>query len=115
MNSIKKNSILHILFTSNNIFFTNTNSGKVFFSKSIGVFRSKGVKKINLTSLKSLLNVISRFISKEKIFCKIKGYSKYKRLVLKLLLSNPKIRIQGFYDLTNLPHNGCKRSKLRRI
>lgn len=118
MNYTKNSSIiiLHLLFTNNNIFFTGMDiKKKLVFKKTMGIIRSKGVKKTNITSLKLILGIFSKFLENKNVYVQMKGYNKFKRIILKLLLQIPKTKITSFCDTTNLPFNGCRNPKSRRI
>lgn len=110
--------ILSILFTTNNIIFTLTDlTGNVIFWTSSGAKKVKGAKKITLTSISLITKEISKYIISSNykyIYIKMKGFNKNKKIVikyLKQLFSN----ILLISDNTTFPHNGCKRSNIRRI
>nr|APC24903.1 ribosomal protein S11 [Gracilariopsis andersonii] len=113
-----KSVILVIIFTSNNILYTLTNTeGKVLFWTSAGLKRTKGTKKITLTTIVSSIKIILAYLNNLKIqyiHLKLKGFDKNKKVVLKYLKQST-LNILSITNNSMLPHNGCKKSKLRRI
>nr|WCH57954.1 ribosomal protein S11 [Hypnea marchantiae] len=114
----KKIIILHILFTTNNILYTITDlKGNTLFWASVGSNKIKNTKKITTTSIFLSIKRIKFFLNKSNVkylFLKLKGFNKQKKIVLKYL--------KQFYsqiilvcEKTNLPHNGCKNRKIRRL
>nr|YP_010199722.1 ribosomal protein S11 [Gracilaria flabelliformis]UAD89680.1 ribosomal protein S11 [Gracilaria flabelliformis] len=109
---------LNILFTPNNILCTVTDiKGKVLFWTSAGSKKSRGMKKVTLTTIISILELISEYLNKSKIrniHLNLNGFDKNKKIVLKYLK-------QSFFNIlsiTNnsmLSHNGCKNLKKRYI
>ena len=110
---------LFVLFTQNNIFLTLTNSkGDVFIWKSIGLLRSKGLKKLTSSSIKNfiifyLLKIINT--TNIKIHIKLKGFNKCKKLMIKNLTTLFSNEILSISDNTNKANNGCKTKKKRRL
>ena len=111
----KKFVVLTILFTNNNILFSilYLDTYKIK-NLTVGLKKIKGVKKISSSSLKSTVNILTSFLKNKKIHIKLKGLNKYKKLLLKLLLKSNKF-IYSFCDLTAVPHNGCKKPKIKRL
>nr|YP_009511903.1 ribosomal protein S11 [Gracilariopsis longissima]AXI97830.1 ribosomal protein S11 [Gracilariopsis longissima]UAD89932.1 ribosomal protein S11 [Gracilariopsis longissima] len=113
-----KSVILVIIFTSNNILYTLTNTeGKVLFWTSAGLRRTKGTKKITLTTIASSIKIILAYLNNFKIkniHLKFKGLDKNKKIVLKYMKQST-LNILSITNNSMLPHNGCKRTKLRRI
>ena len=109
--------ILLINLTSSNVLFALTSlEGKILVSTSTGQFKSKGAKKVTLTTLKScLLTLTEKLHYSFKIHIKFKGLNKHKRLLLKLLTKNFNSSILSFCDITSVPHNGVKSRKIRRF
>jgi len=107
--------ILIISFTSNNVIFSilSLENNKIN-NFSLGAHKAKGMKKITATSLKLKIDILLNFVGSNKIHLKLIGLNKHKRLVLKLLLKS-NLNIYSFCDLTTIPHNGCKTSKVKRI
>nr|ARU07649.1 ribosomal protein S11 [Gracilaria tenuistipitata]AWH62597.1 ribosomal protein S11 [Gracilaria tenuistipitata var. liui] len=109
---------LNILFTSNNILCTITNlKGEVLFWTSAGSKKTRGAKKVTLTTLVSILDSIIEYLIQLKvkyIHLNLKGFDKHKKAVLKCFK-------QSFFtilSITNnslLSHNGCKNPKKRHI
>lgn len=115
---IKKTGVVFILFTSNNTLYSLTNfKGDVLFSVSLGVQRTKGLKKVipSTTHLSTLK--LASYIYKENfthLHLKIKGVSKAKKLIVKTL-SQLNLQIITLQDITSFPHNGCRKKRKRRI
>nr|YP_010199522.1 ribosomal protein S11 [Gracilaria baiana]UAD89380.1 ribosomal protein S11 [Gracilaria baiana] len=109
---------LNILFTPNNILCTVTNiRGKVLFWTSAGSKKSRGMKKVTLTTIISILRLIMEYLNKSKIkniHLNLSGFDKNKKIVLKYF----KHSFFNILSLTNnsmLSHNGCKNLKKRYI
>nr|YP_010199697.1 ribosomal protein S11 [Gracilaria domingensis]UAD89605.1 ribosomal protein S11 [Gracilaria domingensis] len=109
---------LNILFTSNNILCTITNlQGKVLFWTSAGSKKSRGMKKVTLTTIISILRSLIEYLDKLKIkniHLNLSGFDKNKKIVLKYF----KHSFFNILSLTNnsmLSHNGCKNLKKRYI
>nr|YP_011017785.1 ribosomal protein S11 [Pseudoceramium inkyui]WQF69631.1 ribosomal protein S11 [Pseudoceramium inkyui] len=108
--------ILFICFSNSNIIITVANiTGNSLYFLPIGLKRIKGVRKINLTSLKANLLKLSKLTAQNSLHVKIKGLSKFKRLTLKLLIKLFENKILSLCDLTTLPHNGNRKKKKRRV
>nr|YP_010726698.1 ribosomal protein S11 [Cystoclonium purpureum f. stellatum]WDY85185.1 ribosomal protein S11 [Cystoclonium purpureum f. stellatum] len=110
--------ILSVLFTPNNILFSVSNlKGQTLFWTSTGSKKLKGTKKITFAFVILIVKNIKYFINKLEykfIFIKIKGFNKNKKIFLRCLkqyFGN----VVLIYEKTSFPHNGCKKSKLRRI
>lgn len=114
----KKLVILSILFTPNNILFTLTClNGKVLFWTSSGTKKIKGTKKISISIILLIINNIIEYLYKFNynfIYIKTKGFNKNKKNILKYFKFSF-LKILLISDETFFPHNGCKKSKLRRI
>nr|QUJ09433.1 ribosomal protein S11 [Neorhodomela munita] len=114
-----KTYFLFILFTQNNIFVTLTNSkGDVFFFKSIGFLKTRGLKKLTPSAIKNfIVFYLSKTISKTniKIHIKLKGFNKCKKLIIKNLVALFSTEILSISDNTNKANNGCKLKKKRRL
>jgi len=111
---------LFILFTQNNIFLAlTTYEGKIIFWKSLGSLKTKGLKKINNSVLKSFLSFcFKKFLNNNflKFHVQIKGFNKFKKSFLRILfilLSN--FTIISLKDSLLYPYNGCKLKKKRRL
>lgn len=112
---IKKTLILVIYFNYNNIFFTITNlKGNILTWNSLGFNKLKGTKKINVNSIKNNLKTIMLEFNNNFFHIRVKGFSKYKKLILKNLKES-NLKVLSIYDETSIPHNGCKLIKNRRI
>lgn len=117
-NNNKNLIVLSILFTSNNILYSVTQlNGDVLFWTTSGTKKLKGTKKIVSTSITSAIKFTANYISSlnyKYVYVKIKGFGKSKRTVIKQL-NQSFFNILLISDETSFPHNGCKRSKIRRI
>nr|YP_011017047.1 ribosomal protein S11 [Pterocladiella capillacea]WQB61725.1 ribosomal protein S11 [Pterocladiella capillacea] len=113
-----KSTVLKILFTSTNILCVLTCiKGNILFWTSIGAKKIKGTKKITLISTNSALKeIITKLNSLECKFLhlQLKGFNRNKRNFTKFF-KNSSINIISICDKTALPHNGCKKKKIRRI
>nr|YP_011017647.1 ribosomal protein S11 [Campylaephora kondoi]WQF69470.1 ribosomal protein S11 [Campylaephora kondoi] len=108
--------ILSIYFSNNNVLFSFTNlKGELLYFVTAGSKKTKGTQKISLTTLKIVIFTITKKIHFNRLHIKVKGFSKFKRLTLKLLLKNFEFKVLSFCDLTMLPHNGVKVCKKRRV
>lgn len=118
MKLISKSLIISIIFTSNNILYTLTNlQGQVIYWISAGTYKQKGTKK--LTSTTSILTtklIIERLghFNCKFLHIKLKGFKKNKKTILKYFKIST-LNILSVCDDTALPHNGCKRKKIRRL
>nr|YP_009684869.1 ribosomal protein S11 [Gloiopeltis furcata]BBK20782.1 ribosomal protein S11 [Gloiopeltis furcata] len=110
--------VLSVLFTSNNILFSVTHlNGNVMFWTSSGSKKSKGTKKVTLTTLSVAVKAIATWINNaeyKSIYVKTKGFNKNKKNVLKHLKSTF-ANVSLISDETCFPHNGCKSAKARRV
>ena len=110
-------SILYINFTYNNIICTlTTYKGNTLIWSTTGSKKTKGLKKITTASINSLINCLYKnYLKNSKSICiKIKGYNKNKNLFIK------KLKVLGFKILfiqenLNIPYNGCKKKRKRKI
>lgn len=110
---------LLVLFNQNNIFLTLVNSKSyVFFQNSIGMLKTKGLKKLSNSNIKNFicdnLNVI-KTNSSIKIHIRIKGLNKCKKVFIKFLLSFLSYQVLSISDNSLKPNNGCKLKKNRRL
>nr|WCH57810.1 ribosomal protein S11 [Hypnea spinella] len=118
MSRYKKLIILNVIFTWNNILYTITNlQGDVLFWSSVGSHKVYKTKKITTTSIFLSMKDLKLFLNKNRVryvFLKLKGFSKHKKTVLTYFkqLHSEVILIQ---ECLNLPHNGCKSPKIRRL
>nr|WCH57978.1 ribosomal protein S11 [Calliblepharis sp.] len=114
----KKLIKLSIIFSTNNILYSLTDlKGNVLFWTSSGIQKVKKSKKITSTSIFLSIQNISIFVYQHKykyLFINIKGFSKNKKLVLKIL-KQIFFNIILIHENINLPHNGCKKTKKRRL
>nr|WCH57642.1 ribosomal protein S11 [Hypnea wynnei] len=114
----KKVIILNVIFTLNNILYMITDlKGDVLFWSSVGSHKIKNTKKITTTSIFLSIKDLKFFLNRHNfnyIFLNIKGFSKYKKVVLKYLKQFYS-EIILIYENTNISHNGCKNSKIRRL
>ncbi len=111
---------LSIYFSQNNIFLTLTNSkGATFFWKSLGMFKTKGLKKLVPLNLKNFIFLcFNKSIMSSlniKIHVRFKGFNKCKKLFTKLLLGALDDKIISICDNSLKPNNGCKLKKNRRL
>lgn len=113
----QKSAILLINTTNTNILFVLTSlEGQILLSISTGKFKTKGAKKVTLTTIKLCFLQLNQALSQRfKIHIKFKGFSKHKRLLLKLFTKNINYPILSFCDTKAVPHNGVKSSKVRRV
>ena len=118
MKNKQKLIILTILFTTNNILYSLTSlEGKVFFWTSLGSKKIEGSKKLTPNFATNTTNVLIKMILNfnfKYTYLKLKGFNKSKKLVLKILTQSP-LKILLISDKTLLPHNGCRKAKIRRI
>nr|YP_009325911.1 ribosomal protein S11 [Vertebrata lanosa]APC24952.1 ribosomal protein S11 [Vertebrata lanosa] len=110
---------LFILFNQNNIFLTLTNvKGSIFFWKSIGMTKTKGLKKLLVSNIKNFvflnLNIV-KSNSLIRIHLKLKGFNKCKKTFTKILLTFLGSKILSICDNSLKPNNGCKLKKNRRL
>lgn len=107
---------LFILFTHNNIICTLTNEfGKTLLWSSTGEKKQKGLKKTNLTSINFIINKLCKYSKNSNIiYVRIKGTNKNKNLFLKKLKSF-NFNLLMIQENLNIPYNGCKRTKIRRV
>lgn len=110
--------VLTILFTTNNILYSLTSlEGKVFFWTSLGLKKVEGSKKSTQSLVINVVNIIIKtilYFNFKYTYLKLKGFNKNKRLVLKSLVQSP-LNVLLISDKTSFPHNGCKKTKIRRI
>ena len=111
---------LSIYFSHNNIFLTLTNSkGSTFFWKSLGMLKTKGLKKLAPLNLKNFIFLcLSKLISEVsniKIHIKLKGFNKCKKKFIKFLINYLDGKIISICDNSLKPNNGCKIKKNRRL
>lgn len=112
---IHKVYFLFILFLSNNIFITITNfKGEVLLWKSLGKLKVKGLKKLTPSITKIIFNNLLNF-NNFKFHIKIKGLNKFKKLIIKNLITIFSANILSFNDNSLYPNNGCKLKKQRRL
>nr|AVK39559.1 ribosomal protein S11 [Paralemanea sp.] len=114
----KKAGAVFALLTSNNTVYSITNfAGEVLFATSVGVCKTKGLKKLVLSNVHLSILRLVQYIHKEKfthLYVKIKGTNKTKKLFVKTL-SSLDLEIFAFQDITSLPHNGCRKKRQKRI
>ena len=110
--------ILSILFTANNVLYSLTDvKGNVIFWTSSGRKKAKGVKKATSISVITAMKDIYKYINisgYKQIYLKIKGFNKNKKLIIKYL-NQTFLNILLVSEHTAFPHNGCKKSKKRRV
>jgi small subunit ribosomal protein S11 len=115
---IKKTGIVFVLFTSNNTLYSLTDfKGDVLFSTSLGIQRTKGLKKVIPSTIHLSTLKLAYHIYKENfthLHLKVKGISKAKKLIIKTL-SQLNLKIITLQDITSFPHNGCRKKQKRRI
>nr|YP_009317635.1 ribosomal protein S11 [Pterocladiella musciformis]AOX49087.1 ribosomal protein S11 [Pterocladiella musciformis] len=113
-----KSVVLKVLFTSTNILCTLVDiEGKVIFWTSVGTRKIKGTKKITLISINTMLKEVVQKLNETNcqfLYLEIKGFSKNKKTIIKFF-KNSLVNIVLICDKTALPHNGCKRKKVRRV
>ena len=110
---------LLVIFTQNNIFLNLVNyKGCTVNWKSIGMFKSKGLKKLNSSIIKNfILNSFSqiRQISLIRLHVRLKGFNKCKKTFLRTLLSLHSEKILSISENSMKSNNGCKLKKRRRL
>lgn len=111
-----KSVSVNILFTSNNILCTITNlRGEVLFWTSMGIKKSRGTKKVTLTTIISVLRQISEYLVQLRInfiHLSLKGFDKNKKVVLKYFKQSF-LNILSITNNSMRSHNGCKNLKKR--
>ena len=108
--------ILFIHFSPSNILFSLTKlNGEVLKFFSVGSYKTAGVKKISLTSIKTVVSNVTQFIRNMSIHVKCRGSSRFKRLLVKSICKTPRVKILSLCDITAFPHNGVRKSKARRV
>nr|WCH57930.1 ribosomal protein S11 [Hypnea nidifica] len=114
----KKIIILNVIFTWSNILYTITNlKGDVLLWSSVGSYKVSNAKKITTTSIFLSIKDLKTFLRINRInymFLKIKGFSKHKKTVLKYFKQFCS-EIVLIHENMSLPHNGCKRIRIRRF
>lgn len=108
----KKTGIIFILFTSNNIICSLTTlKGLVLAWTSV---RSK--KLTFLETYVAILSLINYALKTHflNINLRLKGFSRYKKLIIKLLV-NSNFKFNFIQDCTSVPHNGCRLKRIKRI
>lgn len=112
-----KSVILVISFTSNNIIYTVTDIyGNTLFWTTAAE-KTSGIKKLTSVTVVSPIISLKRFFSSYNIsfvHLKLIGVGKYKKVVLKIL-KRLSVRIFSVQDKIILAHNGCKRSRTKKI
>jgi small subunit ribosomal protein S11 len=115
---IKKTGVVFVLFTSNNTLYSLTNfKGDILFSISLGIQRTKGLKKVIPSTIHLSTLKLAHYICKENfthLHLKVKGVSRAKKLIIKTL-SQLDLKIITLQDITSFPHNGCRKKRKRRI
>lgn len=115
---MKKIGIITILFTSNNIICTLMNStGSLLIWTSTGSKKLKGSKKLNLVGVSSTILELVDYTLKFgliNIYLQFKGFSKYKKLVIKFLTQS-NLKVSSIKDFTSPPHNGCRQKSFKRL
>ena len=111
--------VLYIIFTLNNIFFLLTNSkGSIKTLTSCGNYKIKGLKKITINSIRTSLKFVTSTFSKKysypKIYIKLKGLNKFKKIVLKQIKQSS-WNILYLCDDNLTLHGGCKCKKKRKL
>lgn len=119
MQNRNKLIILSILFTTSNILCSLTDlNGKVIYWASVGSIKTKGVKKITSIAVIATLKKVTSYITKntnyKKVYLKIRGFNKGKKIVIKYL-NQSFFNILLISDNTSNPHNGCKKKRKKRI
>ena len=111
---------LSIYFGQNNIFLTLTTSkGLILFWKSLGMLKTKGLKKLAPLNLKNFiflcLNKLLANTLNAKIHIKLKGFNKCKKTFVKIIINYLGDKIISICDNSLKPTNGCKTKKTRRL
>lgn len=113
----KKLGIISILFTSNNVICSLTTlNGLVLAWTSSGSKKLVGSKKLTFTGIYHAVTDLIDHASKlyfTNISLHIKGISKYKKLIIKLLI-NLSLKFDSIKDFTSIPHNGCRLKRAKR-
>jgi len=115
---MKNTGIIFILFTSNNVLCSLTDTkGDLISWTSAGSQRSKGLKKsipiVIYTAITKLANIAFNY-GISYIHVRFKGLNKSKKSVLKAL-NHTSIKLLSIQDVTALPHNGCKNPRKKRL
>nr|YP_010199647.1 ribosomal protein S11 [Crassiphycus corneus]UAD89555.1 ribosomal protein S11 [Crassiphycus corneus] len=109
---------LNILFTSNNILCTVTDiEGKVLFWTSAGSKKTRGTKKVTLTTIITILRLILEYLHQLKIrhvHLNLSGLDKNKKIVLKYFKQSF-LNVLSITNNSMLSHNGCKNPKRRYV
>nr|YP_009389228.1 ribosomal protein S11 [Thorea hispida]ARX95972.1 ribosomal protein S11 [Thorea hispida] len=114
----KKLGIVSILFTTNNVICSLTTlNGLVLAWTSSGSKKVTGSKKLTLAGMCSAVRSIMEYALKTQftdISLRLKGVSKYKKLIMKSLISFG-LQFSSISDITSVPHNGCRLKRTKRI
>nr|YP_010620108.1 Ribosomal protein S11 [Periphykon beckeri]WAX04144.1 Ribosomal protein S11 [Periphykon beckeri] len=109
---------LFILFTQNNIFLTFTNfKGQVLNWYSVGRFKSKGLKKLTVSLIKTFLQsfIKVKLFKNIRFHIKLKGHNKLKKQFIKIFLKTITLENLSISDNSKFPTNGCKLKRKRRL
>lgn len=115
---VVSSGIVHIYATFNNTIITLSKmNGEVIAQSSAGTIGYKGAKKSTPYAAKlAMLNILETaklFLVKEAEV-KVKGIGSGRNSALKALETS-NIKILAIYDVTPLPHNGCRPPKKPRV
>ena len=115
--TFKTNSAkVHIKFSSNNIIATLEKKSHIITASS-GDFKINGKQKKYKYALRNVVNHIANICKKHRInfvYLIAKGYYVNYKLITKIFL-NKRIYVYTLVNNTSKPHNGCRKSKLRRL
>ena len=107
-------SLLFVLFTHNNIFCTLTDySGKTLTWSTAGSIKVRGSKKVTIASINSIVSRL-HINNLNKIHIKLKGINRNKGIFMKTLKSLG-FHIVSIQDKLNIPYNGCKNLRKRKV
>lgn len=114
----KKSNILSVFFTKNNVICTLADlSGKSLIWVTTGSLKFRGTKKVTTSTISSIIKVLYNYNKNVGYSCmhlKLKGVNKNKSFFIKYL-KTVGFNIISLQDTLMLPHNGCRKTRGRRI
>lgn len=118
LQNTKPEAILYVITTINNTFFNLTNfEGKTITKTSAGLFASGPIKKDSVfAALRAATALANQSLEKkiQTVILIFKGFGKA-RLSIATGLRTAGIKITEIQQNINLPHNGCRPRKKRRL